>query len=841
MDEGLNLIEVYENGCRPENVSAYDYKNLADRYENEASDDKPDILLKLGYMYHYGLGRQKSLTKARDIYKRIVTPEKRSHAEYAYALCFLGDIYYEGSDAIPEDFSTAVEYWEKSAKEKNSVGLFRLGQAYDFGWGVAENKEKAIEYYLSSGNANAWYGLGLICKYDNVTNHYVEKILHEYMYYDDAQHKCFKKSSDMGSVEGTNRYALLFLTGWAEQRWKKDPNMTFKILSQAAELGYIGSLYMLGEMYESGLGCESNKGMALKCFQKAAKSGNEKAVQKVKSLGGTVPTSTEYTEGAYEKLQKLVGLANVKKEIDEVINEAKIIKEMRDKGLPDGRGAYHMVFTGNPGTGKTEVARLVAAIFNECGILSQGQLIEVDRSKLVASYVGQTTAKTQEVIGAAIGGVLFIDEAYSLYKDSDNDYGQEAIDTILKEMEDHRDDLIVIVAGYEKPMYDFLHSNPGLESRFRRTIHFDDYNTDELMQIFKKICNDNGNVMNEEVEKKVLQTIKKLVYFKTDTFGNARDIRKLYEDIIRQQRNRLSKSGAEHTKEELLSIEISDLPADATETELDIDSIMTELDALIGLDEVKEEIRDLADLIQIQNDRRDLGIDSSLPSLHMVFTGNPGTGKTTVARLVAKTYRALGVLSKGTLTETSRADLVAGYTGQTAIKTKDVIEKSLGGVLFIDEAYSLKQSEDDAFGQEAIDTLLKEMEDHRNNLAVIVAGYSDEMRDFVAANEGLASRFNRYIEFSDYTVDQLVCIFKAKCETEHYTPTEQLIADLNNYLKSVDLNDFANGRGIRNLFEKMLPQQAKRLLAEKKQGKDLSKEDYQTISAEDLDKVLQKK
>ena len=842
LDDNLNLIEIYENGCRLENVSDYDYKYLVRKYEDEAGDSNVNMLLKLGYMYQYGLGKEKSLTKARDIYLKITSLDNKSSEEYSYALCFLGDIYQEGSDAIPKDQYKAFDYWQKSSNENNKIGLFRMGQAYDYGWGITEDKDKAIENYTSSDIANAWCNLGLICKLDNVINNYVDKVLHQNLYNDDAEYMCFKKSSDMGSLEGTNCYALIHLKGWAEKKWEKDPKMAFKIISQAAELGYTSSLYILGEMYEGGIGCEKNTATALKYYRKSEKAGSPNAKDKIKALGGSQQKSVISSEEAYERLQKLIGLNNVKKEIDEVINEAKIIKEMRDKGLPESRGAYHMVFTGNPGTGKTEVARLVAAIFHDNGILSQGQLVEVDRSKLVASYVGQTTAKTQDVISSAIGGVLFIDEAYSLYKESENDYGQEAIDTILKEMEDHRDDLMVIVAGYEKPMYEFLHSNPGLESRFRRTIHFDDYDTNELLQIFKKFCSDNSNIMDEAVEESILQIIKKMVYFKTDNFGNAREIRKLYEDIIRNQRNRLSKNGNDHTKEELLTIKTDDIPEGLKDLDLDIGSIMKELDGLIGLDKVKEEIRDLAGLIQIQNYRRELGIDSqSLPSLHMVFTGNPGTGKTTVARLVAKIYKALGVLSKGSLTETSRVDLVAGYTGQTAIKTKAVIEKSLGGVLFIDEAYSLKQNDSDTFGREAIDTLLKEMEDHRNNLAVIVAGYSNEMLDFIATNEGLASRFNRYIEFDDYTIEQLIDIFKSKCKSEHYVPTDQLILDLKKYLNTIDLWGFANGRGIRNLFEKIITQQANRLLNEKNQGKNLSKEEFQTINERDLEEALQRR
>lgn len=828
----LHLFEVHENGCSIQWVSECDYGALADALEADADKGVPIAQLNLGYMYHHGLGRQKSLVKARECYQRLIS----SNGSYkSYAMNFLGDVYQEGCDAIPANDHTAFEWWKQSSKAKNHLGHCNVGVAYNRGLGVSEEKALAINYYKRADNGASWALMGVLAD-ANADN--ASEIFGEYTNFSDGAYKCFKKSHEKGCLWGAYYLSIRYMKGWAEQGYNANPAQALALLSESAELGHVWSLFKLGQFYEQGIGCKADKRMALQCYRAAAKADLQEAIEKVNSLGGDAAMSDVSPEEAYGKLQNLIGLESVKKEVDEVINEAKIIKEMREKGLPDDKGSYHMVFTGNPGTGKTEVARLIGSIFRGYGILSQGQLVEVDRSKLVASYVGQTASKTQEVVSAAIGGILFIDEAYTLYKESENDFGQEAIDTILKEMEDHRDDLIVIIAGYDEPMYDFLHSNPGLESRFRRTIHFDDYNADELMQIFRKFCNDNGNILDEEVDKRVFLEIKRIVNFKSDNFGNAREMRNLYEDIIRKQRNRLAKDEKDHTKEELLTILLEDLPIDENADQRTVDEHMAELKSLIGLDSVKEQIQDLADLIEIQNDRRDMGLESSLPSLHMVFTGNPGTGKTTVARLVSKIYQSLGVLSKGTLNEVSRADLVAGYTGQTAIKTKDVVARSLGGVLFIDEAYSLHQGDDDAFGQEAIDTLLKEMEDRRNNLAVIVAGYTNEMEDFIDSNPGLASRFNRYIEFCDYDIDQLVEIFESRCKSEHYVASASLIEALKEHLGTVDLETFGNGRGIRNLFEKMLPQQAKRLLRAKRSGDNLTKTDYSTLTEEDLNAVL---
>lgn len=830
----LYLFEVHENGCNIQNVSEYDYVELAEACEEDAEDDDQLALLEIGYMYQYGLGRQKSLLKAREYYRRLISSES---SYKSYAMNFMGDIYYEGCDAIPSNHATALSWWKQSAQENNHFGYFNLGQAHNHGWGVSENKMEAIKHYKRSNNAMSWNQLGRLADANIECS---EAIFGEFTHTSDGAYKCFRQSNQMGSLNGTFGLAESYMHGWSKQGYNESPSKAFNALSESAELGHVPSLHALGRFYEEGIGCEANSYMAIQCYRAAAKGGSSDAAKKIKSLGRGAAMSDASPEEAYQKLQSLIGLDSVKKEIKEVTNEAKIIKEMRDKGLSDDKGSYHMVFTGNPGTGKTEVARLIGAIFKGYGILPQGQLIEVDRGELVASYVGQTATKTQEVVNLALGGILFIDEAYALHKESGSDYGQEAIDTLLKEMEDHRDDLVVIAAGYDKPMFDFLHSNPGLESRFRRTIHFDDYNADELMQIFRKFCKDNGHIIDDEIDRKVFLKIKEIVNFKTNNFGNARVIRNLYEDIVRKQRNRLAQDGKEHTREDLLTILAEDLPIDENAAHHNVDEYMEQLNSLIGLTSVKEQMQDLVNLIEIQTDRRDMGLDSTLPSLHMVFTGNPGTGKTTVARLVSRIYQSLGVLSKGTLNEVSRADLVAGYTGQTAIKTKDVVAHSLGGVLFIDEAYSLRHSEDDSFGQEAIDTLLKEMEDHRNNLAVIVAGYTDEMEEFIGSNPGLASRFNRYIEFDDYDVNQLVAIFESRCKSENYSAPERLLEALRKYLATVNLGSFGNGRGIRNLFEKMLPQQAKRLLHAKRAGDILTKDDYSTLTEEDLDSVLNK-
>ena len=263
-----------------------------------------------------------------------------------------------------------------------------------------------------------------------------------------------------------------------------------------------------------------------------------------------------------------------------------------------------------------------------------------------------------------------------------------------------------------------------------------------------------------------------------------------------------------------------------------IEDLKKELAGYIGLDAVKKEVETLINLVTVQNLRRENGLPVNDLSLHMVFSGNPGTGKTMIARLMARIYKSLGILSKGQLVEVDRGGLVAGYVGQTAIKTAEVIEKAKGGVLFIDEAYALTNRGGNDYGQEAVDTLLKAMEDNRDDQIVIVAGYTELMEEFVHSNPGLESRFNRFLHFPDYTLDEMMAIFDMRCQQSSYTLDEEakpILRDLLK-LKSLDVKGFGNARGVRNLFESAVTAQANRLSTDT----DITKDDLMTLTADDI-------
>lgn len=512
---------------------------------------------------------------------------------------------------------------------------------------------------------------------------------------------------------------------------------------------------------------------------------------------------------ALKDIDILIGLNIVKKEVRSLISYLQVEKVRADHGGKTTLLNVHFVFRGNPGTGKTTVARIIAEIFRAMGLLSKGHLIEVDRAGLVAQYIGQTAPKTNGVIDTAMGGVLFIDEAYTLSTDS---YGKEAIDTLLKRMEDDKGKFIVIAAGYFKEMADFLNSNSGLMSRFTKFIDFEDYKTDELMAIYKFMVGNKGMILNEDAELKLGILLRAIYENRDKTFANGRTVRNIFEQSLQNQSTRIGPlvMAGRINPDILNTVMAEDIPRTKHEPK-DIGMALQELEDLIGLAAVKKEVNALISYLQVEKKRAEQGGKTTPLALHFVFRGNPGTGKTTVARIVANIFNAIGLLSKGHLVEVDRAGLVAQYLGQTAPKTNSVIDTAMGGVLFIDEAYSLAG---DNFGKEAINTLLKRMEDDRGKFIAIAAGYYGEMNDFLNSNSGLPSRFNTYIDFEDYNPAEMVAIYKSMVSKKGMCldlPADQrLVNVIQNVYDNKDIN-FANGRTVRNLFEKTLKRQSSRI------------------------------
>jgi len=532
------------------------------------------------------------------------------------------------------------------------------------------------------------------------------------------------------------------------------------------------------------------------------------------------------------KLDQLVGLHQIKKQVRDHAKYIKFLQLRREKGYAEKEEInVHSVFIGNPGTGKTTVAKMMGRLYQKMGLLSKGHVHEVDRVDLVGEYIGQTAPKVKEAIEKARGGVLFIDEAYSLARSNDDtkDFGREVIEILVKEMSNGKGDLAVIVAGYPKEMQHFLDSNPGLKSRFKLYFEFSDYLPQELSQIAEYACQEKGVDLTLEASAKIDEMIVKAYRNRDRTFGNARFVFDLIENAKVNLGLRVMSTESPKTLpneilgrielDDVLRIELNkkrELPHIPIDEKLLVEA-MDELNHLIGMQQIKRQINEMVRLVRYYRETGRDVLNSFF--LHTVFIGNPGTGKTTVARILTKIYKALGILERGHMVETDRQGLVAGYIGQTAIKTAEKIEEAMGGILFVDEAYSLTQKVGGAhgdYGDEAIQTLLKRMEDNRGNFFVFVAGYPENMEAFLKANPGLSSRFDKVLKFEDYTPEELSQIAMLMLEEKGLVPSPDAETHLKKYLTFIhELRDkyFGNARTIRSIVEEAAKNQNLRLAA----------------------------
>ncbi|MBV6428077.1 MAG: Holliday junction ATP-dependent DNA helicase RuvB [Haliscomenobacter sp.] len=537
-------------------------------------------------------------------------------------------------------------------------------------------------------------------------------------------------------------------------------------------------------------------------------------------------------EEVMAKMDALIGLNDIKQQVRNHANYIKFLQLRKERGFEEKDSInVHSVFIGNPGTGKTTVASMMGQLYKKMGLLTKGHVHEVDRVDLVGEYIGQTAPKVKEAIEKARGGVLFIDEAYSLARSTDDtkDFGREVIEILVKEMSNGPGDLAVIVAGYPKEMRQFLDSNPGLKSRFKLFFEFQDYLPQELSLIADYTCKQMGVKLAPPAKTRLDEIILEAYRKRDRTFGNARFVFDLVEKakinlglrIMAQEdprslnRDLLELVEPRDVDNILLQTKrvLPDIPVDE---EL-LHESLNELNRLIGMDKIKAQISEMVRLVRFYRQTGKDVLNSFY--LHTVFVGNPGTGKTTVARILTRIYKALGMLERGHMVETDRQGLVAGFVGQTAIKTNEKIEESMGGVLFIDEAYSLTARTGGAhgdFGDEAIQTLLKRMEDHRGRFFVFVAGYPDNMEAFLKANPGLASRFDKILRFDDYSPEELIQIALLMLEEHGLIPTPEAEQHLRGYLSFIhDFRDkyFGNARTVRSIITDAVKNQNLRLAA----------------------------
>jgi SpoVK/Ycf46/Vps4 family AAA+-type ATPase len=554
---------------------------------------------------------------------------------------------------------------------------------------------------------------------------------------------------------------------------------------------------------------------------------------------------------AMAELDNMIGLTAVKDQVRSIAASIEAARRRAVAGYATDKPMQHLVFLGPPGTGKTAVARIVAKIFYAFGLLETPAVVEAHRADLVGEYLGATAIKTNELIDSALGGVLFIDEAYSLVNEGDGQgdrFGNEAVQALLTRAEDDRDDLIIILAGYERQMEGFLASNPGLTSRFAVRVKFPGYAPAELLSLADLAIERRGELLDPDARPVLWRMFEDVGRRKlADELGNGRFVRSLLEKAGQARDVRVMGAPAEPSSADLVTLRGGDLEqafADLTtrfrgygETPT-LESALAELDALIGLEPVKRQVHEIAAQLRVARLRDAHGLASQPPARHFVFTGPPGTGKTTVARILGRIFAALGLLVRPSVVEAHRADLVGEHLGSTAIKTNKLIDSALGGVLFVDEAYALYNegySGGDAFGSEATAALLKRAEDDRDRLVIVLAGYTADMDRFLRSNPGLASRFSTRISFPSYSPQELTSIAEVIARQAGDSFDDDALPVLDQIFGAAceqrKIDELGNGRFARSLFERAC---AVRDVRVAHLGETASAADLTTVSAADL-------
>ena len=541
-----------------------------------------------------------------------------------------------------------------------------------------------------------------------------------------------------------------------------------------------------------------------------------------------------------ETIRRLDGMVGLKQIKDYVQNLFKMISaEQKLLALNIGvsNPEMHALFVGPAGTGKTEVARMYGDILWSLNKIPERKIIEVSKEDLVSPYIGETEIKTKEIIERAKGGVLFVDEAYMLANngggDQGKDYGKLALEIIMRAMENERGNLVVVFAGYEKDIEKLLEVNEGLRSRFSKKFRFEDYSTDELVKIAHKMINTEG-FESDDVDKE-LQNVISSQHKNGQMSGNARSIRKMIAEIVSNHKLRIVENNGNfykiHSEDVRMVNKRKDTRSQETIKKMQ-EKAIAKLDSLIGLNQLKKEIKTWSNYIKVEKKREEMNLSSNKISLHMTFKGSPGTGKTTVARIMGDILQSNGLLSRGHFKEVTRSDLVAEYMGQTSIKVKKLIKEMEGGVLFIDEAYSLVQGENDVYGKEAVDTLIAEMENKRDDLVVILAGYSNEIEGLLESNPGFNSRISNHFVFQDYSANELVELLKMNLTAQNLVLTSTAEAKIIRYIfeQKQSNNVDGNGRWVRNVVDKLKKNQANRLA----ESNEFTEKSIMTIEAADI-------
>lgn len=559
-----------------------------------------------------------------------------------------------------------------------------------------------------------------------------------------------------------------------------------------------------------------------------------------------------------KRLMGMVGLTNLKKAVSEMCNKISF-KNIKEELLPVTKVLNQManyernnwILTGAPGTGKSTAAEILEKVMYQEKIIKKDKIVKYTPSKLDDNMIMtpfgpmniSTSNDLHESFVDSVGGVLIIDEIGHLTKDDKS--------LLLQLMEDYKRDVCVILCGYESEAKALLNYNPGFRSRFTHIIKMEEYTVEELLEILTLKLKEKHFNVSEEAKAKLTEVI--TTVREVPNFGQARFMESMSDKLIGIHSNNKLKQIEEimnkeadicFSEEDVYKIteeDVNDLPLDdmlGEEYKLakNHKDAYSELHNLIGCNCVKTAIEEFVAKSKVDKIKLERNlIDGTAFNMNMIFYGSPGTAKTTVARLVARIMYDKGMINKPKITEVGSSDLVAAFVGQTAIKTSKVFEKAKGGVLFIDEAYSLANKEAGGYNQEAIDTIIKEMENNRNNTLVILAGYKDKMEEFIKCNPGFKSRISKYVDFPNYTIEELLQIFNKLCKDYGYTikasvkqKIEEKVSDYLNEIK--DDKQFGNGRECRTILENAVNMQSKRLM----NVNDPSDSELMTLEYEDF-------
>lgn len=546
-----------------------------------------------------------------------------------------------------------------------------------------------------------------------------------------------------------------------------------------------------------------------------------------------------------EELNGYVGLKNLKHSLSEFITYINFVQERKKQGIDVKENlTAHCIFLGNPGTGKTSIARILGRFFKSVGLLENGHVVEVDRSTLVGEYIGETAQKTEKVIKQALGGILFIDEAYTLKRDTNgNDFGQEAIDIILKRMEDFNGKFFVIAAGYPELMQNFLNSNPGLKSRFTHLFLFDDFSANELVEIYKLFSSREKFIITPEAEELLTNKLKLIYENDKNNLGNARFVRNLFNETKVQLSKRYhSLKYDERNFYASSTIIIDDILSAFNNYEKHskgfvfnddkLNKYLNELNNLVGLEDVKKTFSKLLASIKVEQLKKERAISSLPKNLNSIFICEPGAGTSTVARLFGKVFKELSLIESGQLVEIDSSYFYGLNKIDSYLTLDKIFQDSIGKIIVVnDSVITLKAKSD--FSDSLLQYFLKKLYLYRDKVVAVLTGNQDEFEDLFESVPVIENQFPNIYNFGHYSTRQLLEIALNICQKKNYQLEEgawQQMLDLLAKLRSDKNKNFYNARTIKEILNKAIANQEERIIS-LKHPKDA---DLMTITYEDF-------